>query len=116
MYLKNKYTIFVLLIFNSLFSESIIKGIVKDSQTNNPLIGANVFIDGTDMGSPSDVNGAYLISNVPSCESCNYTLKVLYIGYQEYDMKILIDKDKEYTIDLYIDPSSFLHVFGGLPL
>ena len=106
MYLKNKYIIFGILIFNILFSESIIKGIVKDSQTNNPLIGANVFIDGTNMGSPSDVNGAYLISNVPSCESCNYTLKVLYIGYQEYDMKILVNQDKEYTIDLYIDPSS----------
>ena len=93
MYLKNKYIIFILLIFAWSYPQSIIKGIVKDSQTNKPLIGANVFIDGTDMGSPSDIDGAYLISNVPSCEACDYKLKVLYIGYQEYSTDISIYSD-----------------------
>ena len=106
MYIKSKYIIFILIAFNWLFSQSIIKGIVKDSQTKNPLIGANVFIEEIEVGSPSDVDGAYLISNIPACEACKYTLKVLYIGYKEYSTEILIDIEKEYTLDLFIDPSS----------
>ena len=106
MYIKSKYIIFILIAFNWLFSQSIIKGIVKDSQTKNPLIGANVFIEEIEVGSPSDVDGAYLISNIPACETCKYTLKVLYIGYKEYSTEILIDIEKEYTLDLFIDPSS----------
>ena len=106
MYIKSKYIIFILIAFNWLFSQSIIKGIVKDSQTKNPLIGANVFIEEIEVGSPSDVDGAYLISNIPACETCKYTLKVLYIVYKEYSTDILIDIEKEYTLDLFIDPSS----------
>ena len=44
----------------------------------------NTEIEEIEVGSPSDVDGAYLISNIPACENCKYTLKVLYIGYKEY--------------------------------
>ena len=34
-----------------------IKGIVKDSTNNSPLIGANVIIDGTSFGAATDSEG-----------------------------------------------------------
>ena len=56
MYIKNKYIIFVLITFNWLFTQSIIKGIVKYSQTNNPLIGVMSILKKLKIGSPSDVD------------------------------------------------------------
>ena len=101
-----KNIIFIFNLIGLLLSNSIITGVVSDSDTGAPLIGANVFIDGTEQGSATDITGAYLISNVRSCSTCSYEVKVLYIGYKEYSKKILIDTDREYTLNLSIDPSS----------
>ena len=106
MYFKNKYITVFILSFSFIFSEAFIKGIVKDSQTQKPLIGASVFIVNTDQGSPTDIDGAYLIPNVEACSSCTYKIKVLYIGYKEYSTTLKVDQNKEYTLDLYIEPSS----------
>ncbi|MGE5861452.1 MAG: carboxypeptidase-like regulatory domain-containing protein, partial [Ignavibacteria bacterium] len=57
-----------------------ISGRVTDIQTQEPLIGANVLIIGSNMGAATDVNGIYTILNVPVGE---YNLKASYIGYQE---------------------------------
>ena len=88
-----KHIIIFFQLFGILFSAAIIKGIVEDSQTGSPLIGASVFIDESDLGSASDVNGAYLISNIRSCSTCTYKLKVLYIGYEEYNIDILVNEN-----------------------
>ena len=101
-----KYILFIINIASFLLSSSIITGVISDSDSGSPLIGANVFIVGTDQGSATDVSGAYLISGIKSCSTCTYEVKVLYIGYREYSEKILIDTDKEYTLNLTMDPSS----------
>lgn len=60
-------------------------GYVLDSKNGEPLVGANVFIQGTYMGASTDVEGQYYISNVPPGD---YTLSVTYIGYQDKKIKI----------------------------
>ncbi|MGE5846009.1 MAG: carboxypeptidase-like regulatory domain-containing protein, partial [Ignavibacteria bacterium] len=45
-----------------------ISGKVTDIQTQEPLIGANVLIIGSNMGAATDVNGIYTILNVPVAE------------------------------------------------
>ena len=63
-YIKKTFT----LIFFISFAFTVnIKGTVKDKETNEPLIGANVFIDGTTKGSATDPNGAYFIGDVRAC-------------------------------------------------
>lgn len=57
-----------------------IVGKVTDAQSGEALIGANVLIDGTNFGAATDVNGDYLILNVPPG---SYTLIARYIGYRE---------------------------------
>ncbi|MBK7980439.1 MAG: carboxypeptidase-like regulatory domain-containing protein [Ignavibacteriae bacterium] len=42
-----------------------ISGVIKDSQTGEPLIGANILIEGTNLGAATDVNGNYVILNIP---------------------------------------------------
>lgn len=56
-----------------------IAGKVVDRETKEPLIGANVIIEGTTLGASTDLNGNYVILNVPPGV---YTLKASYVGYQ----------------------------------
>lgn len=55
-----------------------IKGKVTDQGTSEPLIGANVAVVGTTYGAATDVNGEYVILNVPAGE---YSLRGTYVGY-----------------------------------
>jgi hypothetical protein len=57
-----------------------IVGVVTDARTGEPLIGANVIIEGTLMGTATDFDGAILILNVGPG---NYTLRATYVGYQD---------------------------------
>lgn len=56
-----------------------IRGKVVDLQTGEPLIGANVYVVGTQSGANTDANGEYQIQNL---EAGVYTLKAAYVGYQ----------------------------------
>ena len=55
-----------------------LRGKVKDKESGEPLIGANVLVDGTSLGAASDINGEYVILSVPPGI---YTIKSTYIGY-----------------------------------
>ena len=49
----------------ALAGNSKITGVVKDASTGEPVVGANVVIEGTVMGASADVKGEYFILNVP---------------------------------------------------
>ncbi len=53
-------------------------GKVTDSQTNEPLVGATVLLEGSTMGASTDINGNYVILNVPAG---TYKVRATYIGY-----------------------------------
>ncbi|RMD96325.1 MAG: TonB-dependent receptor, partial [Calditrichaeota bacterium] len=53
-------------------------GTVKDAETGEPLIGANVLIEGTQRGAATDKNGRYFILHVPPG---TYNLRAQMIGY-----------------------------------
>jgi hypothetical protein len=58
-----------------------LRGRVTDRQTGEPLVGANVVIEGTGLGAAADVNGDYIILSVPPGV---YTVRVTYIGYAPF--------------------------------
>jgi outer membrane receptor protein involved in Fe transport len=55
-----------------------LRGKVTDKESGEALIGANVTVEGTNLGAATDVNGEYVILSVPPGV---YTVKVTYIGY-----------------------------------
>ncbi|WP_072715192.1 TonB-dependent receptor [Rhodothermus profundi] len=57
-----------------------IAGYVRDADTGDPLPGVNVVIVGTTLGSATDVEGHYVILNVPPGV---YAVRASFIGYQE---------------------------------
>jgi len=55
-----------------------IAGTITDADNREPLPGVNVVVEGTTLGAVTDVNGYYVILNVPPGM---YTLRASYIGY-----------------------------------
>jgi outer membrane receptor for ferrienterochelin and colicin len=77
-----------------------LSGSVKDAQTGEPLIGANVVIVGTDFGAATNVDGNYVILNIPPG---NYSVKISYIGYEPIlvtDVQIIVDQTTSLTVTL----------------
>lgn len=62
-----------------------IHGVVKDATSGELLIGANVFLKGTGLGTATDLKGAYVIHSVPRGP---YTLVVRYIGYKSQEIAV----------------------------
>ena len=73
-----------------------VKGSIVDQESGDPLIGANIVIDGTTMGAATDVEGKYQIINVPPGE---HVLKVTYIGYEDKQKPISIEPEQELIAD-----------------
>lgn len=69
-----------------------ISGVVKDMQTGEPLIGANIIIEGTNRGAATGKDGKYFILRVPPG---TYTLRAQMIGY-----KTVIKRNVQVQIDL----------------
>jgi hypothetical protein len=70
-------------------------GVVKDSETGDPLIGANVQILNTPLGDASDENGNFVILNVPVGR---HDVKVSYMGYTS-----MIKEEVRVSVDLTTD-------------
>ncbi|MDR0698041.1 MAG: carboxypeptidase-like regulatory domain-containing protein, partial [Tannerella sp.] len=61
-----------------------VTGTVKDN-TGEPLIGATIVVAGnSSIGTTTDVNGAFVLSNVPE----NATLSISYIGYTAQEASV----------------------------
>ena len=68
-------------IFSSAFAgNGKMTGRVTDSDTKEPLIGVNVVVVGTSYGASTDIDGRFVILNLPPGP---YDLRASFIGYQE---------------------------------
>lgn len=77
-----------------------IAGVVKDKKSGEPVIGANVFLEGTTLGAATDVEGQYNILNIPPG---TYTLSVSMIGYipsKVQNVRVSIDLTTRIDIEL----------------
>lgn len=74
-----------------------ITGIVRDAQ-GTAIIGANIFIKGTSIGTVTNVDGTFTFSNVPE----NATLVITYIGYLNTEIKVS-NKTSHYSVTLQED-------------
>ncbi len=80
--LRRLLLFFFLTVPLTLFAQSAgkITGFVQDKESGEPLVGVNIIIDGTSMGAVTDVDGYYVVLNVPVG---TYTMRANYIGYQD---------------------------------
>ena len=80
-----------------------IRGFVYDKETGEPVIYCNTYLEGTNLGSPTDLNGLYNISKVPNG---NYKIVISYIGYDTLKANIQITENKILNKNFEISQSS----------
>ncbi len=82
-------------LFASIYGK--LAGKVVDSETQEALPGANVVIEGTSLGAATNVNGEFVILNVPPGR---YNIRAAFIGYQPVTMKdVMVSVDLTSTIN-----------------
>lgn len=64
-------------------SPVVVRGMVIDAENKEPVIGAGVFIDGTNKGIATDIDGQFALK-VPSATS----LVISYIGYEKQKVRV----------------------------
>jgi outer membrane receptor protein involved in Fe transport len=103
MYRKVSVVLFSLLILPALVfagTTGKIKGKVVDRETKEPLPGANILVEGTTLGASTDLNGEYVILNVPVG---GYTVKATFIGYRTVtvsNVRVSVDLTTELNFDM----------------
>ena len=68
-----------LIYFSTAWSQNTFKAIIKDEENKEPLVGANVILQGTTIGASADLNGFIEIKNIPDGKQI---IIFSYIGYQ----------------------------------
>lgn len=80
-----------------------ISGTITEAKSGQPLIGANIQISGTGIGTASDANGQFSLINIPSG---TYTVKVTMIGYATMiveDVVVAIDLTTPLNLEMSIE-------------
>ena len=101
------FILYILFFLAILYSFNVYAGVtgkltgkVTDATTNEPLIGTNVVVIGTNMGAAADVQGNYFILNIPPG---TYQIKATQIGYSPttiQNVKISVDQTTRIDIKL----------------
>ncbi len=80
-----------------------IKGNVLDSETKDALPGANVLVKGTSIGAATDLNGSFVIHNVPSGAQ---TLVISYVGYVSLTQEVNIPDGQTLEQNFLLQPTA----------
>ena len=89
-----------LVLVNTLSAQTVtIKGTIVDSLKNDPLPGANVILPGTSIGAATDVDGKFLLRNIPVG---SYRIRASYVGYdpQEFSIELVAGRTLELEFEL----------------
>lgn len=73
-------SIFLLFFGQVLFGQNILQGVVKDASNNEEIMGANILVEGTQIGTFTDENGTF---ELKINNALPVTLVVSFISYQE---------------------------------
>ena len=83
------------------FAQNTISGTVTDATTGDALPGANVVVEGTNMGAAATADGSYSINNVPSG---SYTVTASVIGYANGSQSVNVSGNT--TVNFALDISA----------
>ncbi len=82
---------------NSWAASGKIVGQIIDQATNEPLAGANIVVEGTNMGASTDTDGFFVILNLPPG---NYNVVASMIGYASFQYEnILVSSNRTTTLE-----------------
>jgi outer membrane receptor for ferrienterochelin and colicin len=77
-----------------------IRGVIKNKQTQETIIGATVIVEGSQLGAATDLDGNYRINNVPVG---SYNLKASIVGYKpqsKFNVSVTSGNDQVINFEL----------------
>jgi hypothetical protein len=80
-----------------------IRGYVYEKESGNPVMFCNVFVDNSQMGATTDVNGFYSITNVPDGD---HKISATYIGFDTARVTVIMRKGGVVLQNLYLNETS----------
>jgi hypothetical protein len=98
--------LFLLFSFSAFAQNAVVKGVITDASNNEPLPFANVIVEGTQIGSTSDLDGNFIITGL---EPGFIVLAGSYLGYKTTKSEdILLNNNSIPFIELKLEPASEL--------
>ncbi len=94
-----------LVVSNPLFAQNTgkITGKIVDAESGEPLMGVNVVLEGTLLGAATDMEGWYVILNVPPGK---YNMNFFYMGYQKVKVEaVQVNMGRTTKINVEMKPS-----------
>ena len=95
-----------LILSNSLFSGTTgkVSGVVISSETKVPLIGVNVVLANTSLGTVTDSLGTFALLNIPPGD---YSIQASMIGYADFILEdVIIKIDQTSIVDIFLTQRS----------
>jgi len=80
---------------------SALSGYIKDADTGETLIAANIALLETNRGTTTNTLGYYTLTNL---RPGSYTLAVSYIGYRPFSMELILETGETRRLDIELEP------------
>ncbi len=80
-----------------------ISGSVSDARTGEPLIGANVLVEGTRLGAAADLSGKFRVEHVPVG---TYNIVARYVGYSPSTRRVTVGSGATVTVEFKLNPTA----------
>ncbi|HRI78599.1 MAG TPA: TonB-dependent receptor [Cyclobacteriaceae bacterium] len=99
--MQKVFTLFLFILSSvSVFGQGSISGRVTDSKTGEGVVGANVVIQGTTQGAPTDIEGNFVINNV---KEGTYVLQISSVMYKTHTVpNVMVETARRITIDIKV--------------
>ncbi len=94
----------VVLLAFTLAQSGTVRGVITDKETSQPMIGANITLSESNIGTTTDEDGLFILTDVPTGE---YTFNVDYVGYDAYS-KLIDVGEKTLTLNIKLNPTVYL--------
>ena len=101
--MKMNFNYFLIFVIGINYAATI-RGKVNDIDSNENLIGATAVLINTKIGASTDVDGNFIIKNIPKGE---YQIKISYIGYRDFlSEKIILENNSNYSFSFNLESVS----------
>ena len=108
--LRNLVMVTALVLFAQvILAQSGIKGVVKDTEMSEDMIGATVMVEGTTNGIATDADGKFKLDIAPG----PYVIDISYVGYVSQRVDVTIEEGKYFDMGVIKLTSSDI-VLGGI--
>ncbi|MDO6440027.1 TonB-dependent receptor [Cyclobacterium sp. 1_MG-2023] len=86
-----------LLLSHWAIAQNNIQGLITDAESNAPLEGATIYLEGTSKGTVTDENGAFQLMNL---KQKNASLRISFIGFSSQTISVSLPQEEKLVVAL----------------